>query len=152
MKIDQEINAAFISDQHRAIVNLGYTMHFLKNVQNDFLSSYDLTLAQFNILRILRGAGGFININTVKQRMVEKSPNTTRLMDKLIEKELITRMRSNTDRRAMEVSITQKGLGLLKQTDQDERMSELTELPLTNSEAKALSELLDKIRTRKRNQ
>jgi MarR family 2-MHQ and catechol resistance regulon transcriptional repressor len=151
MEIDKEINAAFTSVQHRAIVNLGYTMHFLKNHQSDFLQSHGLTLAQFNILRILRGAGGFININTVKQRMVEKSPNTTRLMDKLIEKELIIRMRSESDRRAMEVRISAKGLGLLKQTDQDTRMLELTDLPLSDSEANMLNELLDKIRTRKRN-
>jgi MarR family 2-MHQ and catechol resistance regulon transcriptional repressor len=152
MEFDNEIKATFISVQHRAIVNMGYTMHFLRNLQVDFLSSYQLSLAQFNILRILRGAGGFININTVKQRMVEKSPNTTRLMDKLIEKELIIRMRSETDRRAIEVRITGKGLALLEKTDQDIRMSELTQLPLNEKEAKTLNELLDKIRTRKRNQ
>jgi DNA-binding MarR family transcriptional regulator len=151
MEIDKEIQATFISVQHRAIVNMGYTMHFVRNLQVDFLSAYDLTHAQFNILRILRGAGGFININTVKLRMVEKSPNTTRLMDKLIEKELIMRMRSESDRRAMEVSITPKGLELLQQTEHDARMSELTHLPLSDTEAKTLNELLDKIRMRKRN-
>ena len=90
---------------HRAVVNVRYTSNFLAARQNKFMAGFGLSLAQFNILRILRGAKESISVNTVKERMVEKSPNTTRLMDKLIDKGLIDRTRCLEDRRVVYVCI-----------------------------------------------
>lgn len=146
MKIDEELKSNFKSPQQRAIVNIRYTSNFLGNIQNHFMSSYDLSMAQFNILRILRGAKDMINVNTVKERMIEKSPNTTRLMDKLIDKGLIERSRCTEDRRVVYVKISEQGLHLLAEMDKDLDINTLIQANLSDEEANTLSDLLDKVR------
>ncbi|MEN9997913.1 MAG: hypothetical protein RI922_903 [Bacteroidota bacterium] len=146
MKIDEEIKSSFTSPQQRAIVNIRFTSNFLGNIQNQFMSKYDLSMAQFNILRILRGAKDMINVNTVKERMIEKSPNTTRLMDKLIDKGLIERMRCTEDRRVVYVKISEQGLNLLADMDRSLDVNTLIKANLTDDEANTLSDLLDKVR------
>jgi MarR family 2-MHQ and catechol resistance regulon transcriptional repressor len=110
------------------------------------MSKYDLSMAQFNILRILRGAKDMINVNTVKERMIEKSPNTTRLMDKLIDKGLIERTRCTEDRRVVYVKISEQGLNLLADMDKDLDVNTLIKANLSDEEANTLSDLLDKVR------
>lgn len=146
MKIDDAIQSKFNSPQQKAIINIRYTSNFLGNIQTQFMSKFDLSMPQFNILRILRGAKGDINVNTVKDRMIEKSPNTTRLMDKLIDKGLIHRSRCKEDRRVVYVRITENGLKLLGQIDEHVDVSSLTNANLTDEEANTLSDLLDKVR------
>jgi len=87
-----------------------------------------------------------LNVNSVKDRMVEKSPNTTRLMDKLIEKGLIERVRCNEDRRVVYVEITKKGLQLLVEIDIKLDANSIMDLNLTDQESEILSDLLDKVR------
>lgn len=146
MKIDEIIKANFQNPQHKVIVNIRYTSNFLGNIQNNFMMKFDLTMPQFNILRILRGAKGMISVNTVKERMVEKSPNTTRLMDKLIEKGLIERVRCKEDRRVVYVEISQAGLDLLEKIDEEFNSRSLNSIAISDAEAEKLSELLDKVR------
>jgi MarR family 2-MHQ and catechol resistance regulon transcriptional repressor len=146
MEISQEIKSTFKSAQQKAIINIRYTANWMSNLQNSYLSQYDLTMPQFNILRILRGAREVISVNTVKERMIEKSPNTTRLMDKLIEKNFMERVRCEKDRRVVYVNITQKGLDLLQMLDKDFEESILFSSNLTDEESEILSNLLDKIR------
>jgi DNA-binding MarR family transcriptional regulator len=146
MKIEEAIHSKFASPQMKAIVNIRYTSNFLGNFQNSFMAQYDLSMPQFNILRILRGAKGEINVNTVKERMVEKSPNTTRLMDKLIDKGLIERTRCTEDRRVVYAKITQQGLNLLNEIDNHTDVNALIKAELTDEEANLLSDLLDKVR------
>ncbi len=147
MKIDDLLQVKFKSPQQKAVVNLRVTSNYLNNAQNSFVQEYDLSLPQFNILRILRGAKDALNVNTVKDRMLEKSPNTTRLMDKLIEKCLIDRTRCDNDRRVVFVKISKKGLKLLAQIDGKMEGSSLMPKGLTDSEANQLSDLLDKLRS-----
>lgn len=146
MKIEDAIHSKFSSPQLKAIVNIRYTSNFLGHYQNSFMAQYDLSMAQFNILRILRGAKGDINVNTVKERMVEKSPNTTRLMDKLIDKGLIDRTRCTEDRRVVYVKITKQGLDLLSEIDNHMDVNALIRAELSDEEANLLSDLLDKVR------
>jgi DNA-binding MarR family transcriptional regulator len=110
------------------------------------MDRFDLTMPQFNILRILRGAKGPINVNTVKDRMIERSPNTTRLMDKLIDKGLIERIRCEQDRRVVYVNISDLGQELLSQIDETPDFSNLTHPTISDPEATQLSDLLDKLR------
>lgn len=145
--IDDEIKSRFKSEQHRALINLKFTANWLSNLQNNYMTEYDLSMAQFNILRILRGAKEFISVNTVKERMIEKSPNTTRLMDKLLEKELIERIRCEADRRVVYVKISEGGLGLLAKIDETFEDSFFSAKCLSNEEAKQLNYLLDKLRS-----
>ena len=130
MKIEDTIQSKFTSPQRKAIVNIRFTSNFLGNFQSHFMSKFDLTMPQFNILRILRGAKGEINVNTVKERMIEKSPNTTRLMDKLIDKGFIIRSRCKEDRRVVFIKITENGLKLLSEIDKSERLSNWEKRPL----------------------
>jgi DNA-binding MarR family transcriptional regulator len=146
MKIEDIIQTKFQTPQHKAVVNIRYTSNYLGHIQNSFMAEFDLSMPQFNILRILRGAKSSISVNTIKDRMVEKSPNTTRLMDKLIEKGLIERVRCNEDRRVVYVEITDQGLSLLADIDKKFNTNSFTQLNLTNEEAEELSRLLDKVR------
>ena len=117
MKIEEAIQSKIDNPHVRAVVNVRYTSNWMSTKQNKFMSQFSLTMPQFNILRILRGAKEAITVNTVKQRMVEKSPNTTRLMDKLIDKGLIERERCSDDRRVVYVKISGEGLKLLSTID-----------------------------------
>ncbi len=148
MKIDDAIKSKFQSSWHRAVVNVRYTSNFFATRQSKFMAEYGLSIAQFNILRILRGAKQSISVNDVKNRMVEKSPNTTRLMDKLFDKGLINRVRCEHDRRVVFVEITDSGLALLSDIDGEinNERSLMTSSNLTDEEANQLSDLLDKMR------
>ncbi len=149
MKIEEELNQnKFQNIQHKAMVNIRFTSNFISNIQNSFLNSYGLTEPQFNILRILRGAKGELNINTIKERMIEKSPNLTRLMDKLDTKKFIIRSISADDRRVVFAEITEIGLEILTVLDAaiNEKKNILVPDSLTDEEAETLSLLLDKVR------
>jgi len=146
MKIDDVLNSKFASPKMRAVVNVRYTSNYMAAIQNGFMNQFDLTMPQFNILRILRGANETLAVNTVKDRMVEKSPNTTRLMDKLIDKGLITRERCENDRRVVYVKISKEGLKLLTKIDKALDKEQIFKVNLSDKEAQQLSDLLDKLR------
>jgi len=146
MNIEETLGTKFSSPQQMVIINLRYTSNILSNYQNNFLSEYNISIAQFNILRILRGAKVELNVNTVKERMIEKSPNTTRLMDKLLAKEFIARRNCIEDRRVVYVEITSKGLKLLKVLDSKIKDASFTPKNISDEEAELLSNLLDKLR------
>lgn len=146
MKIEERVQANFSSEQQKVIINLRITSNVVAAYQQQFMDRFDLTMPQFNILRILRGAKGPINVNTVKDRMIERSPNTTRLMDKLIEKGLIERIRCEQDRRVVYVNISELGQDLLSQIDCTSEFSNITKPIISDEDAAQLSDLLDKLR------
>jgi MarR family 2-MHQ and catechol resistance regulon transcriptional repressor len=146
MKIDEIIKTNFKTPQQKAIVNLRFTANYFISFQNSFMLEFDLTMPQFNILRILRGSKGSLSVNSVKERMVERSPNLTRIMDKLVSKDLIKRFQCNNDRRTVFIEINEKGLELLQNIDFKMDKTNLFPQNLTNEEAEQLSYLLDKIR------
>ncbi len=146
MNIEEAINTKFISEQQKAIVNIRYTSNWLSGIQNSFMKKYDLTMPQFNVLRILRGAKESINVQKVKDRMVEKSPNLTRLIDKLESKNFLSRSNASNDKRTILVSITAEGLNVLDRIDIDLKNEDFFNLNLSDQEANTLSNLLDKVR------
>ncbi len=146
MKIDEIIKTNFKTPQQKAIVNLRFTANYFINFQNSFMLEFDLTMPQFNILRILRGAKDSLSVNSVKERMVERSPNLTRIMDKLVSKDLIKRFQCKDDRRAVFIEINEKGLELLQKIDFKMDNTNLFPQNLTDDEAEQLSFLLDKMR------
>jgi DNA-binding MarR family transcriptional regulator len=146
MEIGKEIKSSFKTSQQKAIVNIRFTSNWMAQRQNSYMAKFDISMAQFNILRILRGAKDFINVNTIKDRMVEKSPNTTRLMDKLIDKNLIERKRCEEDRRVVYVKISDQGLELLSKIDLDFMDVFDFNDRISSEEAETLSNLLDKLR------
>ena len=88
-EFSKEINSKFPSEQIKALLNIKFTANYLDNIGNAFLKPFNISEQQYNILRILRGAKKAITVKTIKERMVQKSPNSTRLMDKLSDKGLI---------------------------------------------------------------
>ena len=140
----KEINSTFPNERVKALLNIKYTANYLDTLGNTFLKPFNISEQQYNILRILRGAKEHITVNTVKDRMVQKSPNSTRLMDKLCDKGLIERFRCENDRRVVYVKINEHGLALLNEIKMDEFNKCLEKI--SESEAKKLNEILDKLR------
>ena len=142
--ISKDINSNFANNKVKALLNIIYTSNWISSHQNEFFKPYGISPQQFNILRILRGAGEPIKVQTIKERMIERAPNATRLMDKLSDKGLINRLPCPDDRRVVHIQITDFGLLLLKNIDQNFKEDLLENL--TEHEASLLSDLLDKIR------
>jgi MarR family 2-MHQ and catechol resistance regulon transcriptional repressor len=142
--LGKEINSKFPNEKVKAMLNIKFTASWLDQIGNRLLKPHNISEQQYNILRILRGASKEIMVAEVKERMIQKSPNTTRLMDKLCEKKLIERSRCENDRRVVFVKISKKGLDLIEKINLTEFDTYLNRL--TEGEAKMLNELLDKIR------
>ena len=125
-----------------------YTQNVIAEKFNEVLKPYDLSSEQYNVLRILRGQkGNPANMCVIQERMIAKNSNTTRLIDKLLLKNLVTREVCPDNRRKIEVLITPKGLELLNELDP--KVIEHEQLFATNlntSELLQLNTLLEKYR------
>ncbi|MCF1191589.1 MarR family transcriptional regulator [Mangrovimonas sp. AS39] len=142
--ISKDVNSKF-KDQHtKALINILYTAGWITAKQNTFFGTFGLSPQQYNILRILKGAKGPLRAQVVKERMIERSPNATRLMDKLCAKGLVERFDCKEDRRVVHVVITNKGLELLDEISDDFNDEWLKNI--SEEEATQLSDLLDKLR------
>ncbi|QQL50780.1 MarR family winged helix-turn-helix transcriptional regulator [Mucilaginibacter ginkgonis] len=147
MKIDDEIKGKFEDNHHRAVVNLNYTYGWINNKLRGQFEKYNLTTQQFNVLRILRGQlPNAATVNLLKERMVDKMSDASRIVDRLIQKGLVSRCTNNKDRRAVDVHITDQGLELLSQMDIEVKTKDWLSDHLTDDEAEQLSSLLDKLR------
>ena len=142
--ISKDIQSTFPSNKVKALINIKYTANWIDSHQNTFFKQYGLSPQQFNILRILKGAGKPLKVQTINERMIERAPNATRLMDKLCAKYLIERLACPDDRRVVHIVIKKEGLDLLNDIAQGVKVDILKNL--TEEEAVTLSELLDKIR------
>ncbi|WP_136481177.1 MarR family winged helix-turn-helix transcriptional regulator [Cognatitamlana onchidii] len=142
--ISKDINSKFANNKIKALLNIIYTANWISSIQNEFFKPFGISPQQFNILRILRGGGKPLKVQTIKERMIERAPNATRLMDKLCDKGLINRLPCPEDRRVVHIEITASGLQLLKDIDANYKNDLLDKL--TDKEAEILSDLLDKIR------
>ncbi|KGD67561.1 MarR family winged helix-turn-helix transcriptional regulator [Flavobacterium aquatile] len=119
MRIEEIIKSnVTLSDSKKIILNVMYTHNVIGDKFSEILKPHDLSSEQYNVLRILRGQKGFpANMCVIQERMIAKNSNTTRLIDKLLLKDLVTREVCPDNRRKIEVQITQKGLDLLKYLD-----------------------------------
>ena len=119
MKIEDIIKTtAILNNSNRIILNVMYTENVINEKFNEVLKPYELSGEQYNVLRILRGQkGNPANMSVIQERMIAKTSNTTRLVDKLLLKELVTRKVCPENRRKIEVLITQKGLDVLHELD-----------------------------------
>jgi DNA-binding MarR family transcriptional regulator len=142
--ISKDINSKFPNNKVKALLNIIYTANWINSHQNSFFKPFGISPQQFNILRILRGAKGPLKVQTIKERMLERAPNATRLMDKLCAKELIERIACPGDRRVVHINITRQGMDLLEDISKQMKVDYIENL--TEKEAGILSDLLDKIR------
>ena len=150
MKIEDIIKTKnSIAIEKKTLLNVMYSQNVISEKFNEVLKPFDLSAEQFNVLRILRGQDGkSVNMNMIQERMIAKTSNTTRLVDKLLLKELVTREICSENRRKMDITITNKGLDLLKDLDSLVINHEKSFAKnLTASELITLNELLEKFRT-----
>ena len=147
MKIEEAIKQQkFKSGHQKAVINLIYTTSWLLGRQQDFFKPFKITSQQFNILRILKGQHpASISGTEIKSRMLDKNSDVSRLLDRLVSKDLISKRTCPNDKRATDVSITPAGLELLKTLDKYQSQIDKV-LSLTEEEAIQLSHLLDKSR------
>lgn len=149
MRIEDAIKqkTPFKSERHKAVVNLIYTNNWLINQQKAFFKAHDITLQQYNVLRILRGQfPDPISTSEIRERMLDKMSDVSRIVDRLVKKELVSRRICESDKRLVDVVINQNGLHLLAEIDDINIETELLIASLSEDEARQLNCLLDKMR------
>ena len=149
MRIEDEIQQKkFKSEYQKAHINILFTAAWLNQQNQQILKPLGISSQQFNILRILRGMHPQpASIKLLTERMIDKMSNASRLVDKLLAKDLVQRSESGADRRRVDVLITDKGLQLLEKASiavEDSLQQEMA--MLSEEEAARLNELLDQLR------
>src|SRR5664279_3558894 len=148
MTLEQDINQQiFRSEYQKAAINLIYTFNWANEKLSRQFEPFDITQQQFNILRILRGAGQPLSTLQIRQRMLDKMSDTSRIVDRLVKKGMVKKSVCREDRRLVDVLLTDKGKKLLQSMDgMNEEMDSIFKY-LSDEEAQHLNVLLDKIRT-----
>jgi DNA-binding MarR family transcriptional regulator len=149
MGIEKDISQSkFRNVYQKATINLIYTFNWMNERIKSMLDQYDITPQQFNILRILRGAGKPISTLQIRQRMLDKMSDTSRIVDRLIKKGLVKKVVCEGDRRLVDVTISEGGLELLDRIDAHQDDMDSVFKNLNEDQAITLNNLLDKIRSK----
>lgn len=147
MGLEQDINQTnFRNEYQKAAINLIYTYNWMNERMKGIFEKEDITPQQFNILRILRGAGKPLSTLQIRQRMLDKMSDTSRIVDRLVAKELVQKETCINDKRLVDVSITGAGKKLLEKIDHYNEDMDAIFNNLSEAEAKSLNHIFDKIR------
>lgn len=148
MNIEKAIKTdKFRNEYHKLAVNIIYTSYQINDHHLKIFKKYGITQQQFNILRILRGQYPKpATISLLKERMLDKMSDTSRLVERLKVKALVERNECPEDRRLVDVLITKKGINLLKELDEESLKMDKFMKNITPAEAKQINDLLDKLR------
>ena len=148
MKLEKEIRTKNIPDERvKAVLEILFTASYINHKHSLHLKPFNMSPQQYNIMRILRGAyPGELSMNQIVNRMLEKSPHSTRMIDKLCANGYAERRRSNSDRRKIYVKISDHGLKIMKELDAIHPEFMQFTHNLTTDEANLLSDLLEKLR------
>ena len=148
MRIEEEIQQKEFRNEYQKIsINLVYTANWLTDKQRKFFDRYDITTKQYNVLRILKGQyPERISTSEIRERMLDKSSDTSRIVDRLTAQNLVTKQACPSDKRLVDVGISEKGLKLLEIIDANIQGLDHLISTITLVEAKDLNILLDKIR------
>ena len=147
MGIEKDINQRkFKSEYQKAIINLIYTYNWTTEKLKHIFDKEGITGQQFNILRILRGSDKPLSTLQIRERMLDKMSDTSRIVDRLVLKELVKKNTCEKDKRLVDVTISDKGKKLLHKMDAFEPEIEAIIKSLTEEEAATFNNLLDKIR------
>jgi MarR family transcriptional regulator, 2-MHQ and catechol-resistance regulon repressor len=149
MGIEQDIHQnTFRSTGQKAMINLLYTYGWVLERIKGFVAKGDITHQQYNILRILRGSAPEpLSTLQIRERMLDRMSDTSRIVDRLVAKGLVQKVTCTKDKRLVDVTITEKGLKLLKMLDEEVQEMDGIMNRLTDEEAAQLSYLLDKLRS-----
>ena len=147
MGIEQDIQQPnFRNEFQKMGINLLFTANWLNEQIGKLLSDEGVTQQQYNILRILRGSATPLSTLKIRERMLDKMSDTSRIVDRLIAKELVLKNTCEKDKRLVDITLSPKGLDLVDQLDQfNDRIDALLK-GINESEAKTMNQILDKIR------
>jgi DNA-binding MarR family transcriptional regulator len=149
MSLETDIQQTkFRNEYQKTVINIIYTYNWVTEQSKKFFEKEDITPQQFNILRILRGAGKPLSTLQIRQRMLDKMSDTSRIVDRLLKKGLVKKVICKTDRRLVDVSISESGSQLLEKLDQYSDEMEAIISNLSQEEAATLNGLLDKLRAK----
>jgi len=150
MTIEEELKGRFRNDYHKGLINLTYTAKQLSYEFFQSLKMHDITEQQYNVLRILRGfrSEAPLCIGYIKERMLDKDSDVSRIVDRLYEKGMVSRIENPSDRRQKTIEITDQGLSLLDSLYECELKADTLLNNLTEDEVKEFNRILDKIRNK----
>ena len=151
MKIEKAIKQSkFESSQQKAVINIMYTANWLRDQQSELFKKHDILPQHYNVLRIIKGKHPeAVSPGDIKEVMLDKGNDVTRLVDKLVKNELVKRDLCENNRRKIDIHITEKGLKFLKELNEPmKKQTSAIKKCLSNKEAEQLSVLLDKLRSR----
>lgn len=149
MRLEEEIQQekGFASERHKAVVNIMFTDSWIRNMLNELLKPHKLTNQQYNVLRILRGSSPKpLSTSCIRGRMLDKMSDASRIVDRLVQKGLVSRKTCSTDKRLVDVFITKDGLKLLETIDVQMEDFNRNLITITEEEAETLNTILDKLR------
>jgi len=148
VKLEQAIQTSkFKNEQHKATINILYTTYWLKTHVSSCMKQYDITMEQFNVLRILRGMHPEkMCVKNIGSRMIEKSSNVPRIIDRLEAKKMVERVTSAEDKRESLISLTEKGIINLDLASKTLEEINARIIGITEEEAVVMNNLLDKMR------
>lgn len=147
LQLEIQQRQPFRSRAHEAVVGLLRTTDVLRRYFEKKLAPYGITMQQYNVLRILRGQHpGHASVNLIRDRMLDKMSDASRIVERLRLKQLVSRKGAEKDKRAVEVTITETGLQLLREMEKPVEEFEALLKNLTDDETRQLNTLLDKIR------
>jgi DNA-binding MarR family transcriptional regulator len=148
MSLEKDINQKkFRNEYQKSVINLIYTYNWMNEKTKMILDRCDITSQQFNILRILRGAGEPLSTLQIRQRMLDKMSDSSRIVDRMVKKGLVKKVVCKSDKRLVDITITDKGTSMLQELDQYEHEMDGILKNLSQAEAETLNALLDKIRS-----
>ena len=148
MSLEKDIfQPKFRNDYQKGVINFIFTYNWMNEKMKMIFDRENITGQQFNILRILRGAGKPISTLQIRQRMLDKMSDTSRIVDRLVLKGLVKKNTCTNDKRLVDVSITDKGRKLLEKLDLFEAEMDAVLGTLSTEEVNMLNSLLDKIRS-----
>lgn len=148
MKIEEEIKQKkFRNEFIKAEINLGFTSSWLTGKRTELLKPFEISIQQFNLLRILKGQYPKPSpLKLITDRMIDKMSNTSRLVEKLRQKQLVKREVCPTNRRQVDIYITEKGVDLIDEASKVIEGNITSQATISESEAKELNRILDKMR------
>ena len=147
MGIEKDIQQTnFRNEFQKMSINIIYTANWLNEKMGQILATEDITQQQYNILRILRGSECPLSTLKIRERMLDKMSDTSRIVDRLIVKELVEKTACIKDKRLVDITISKKGLQLLEKLDSLNEHIDSILKGVSEKEAQAMNQILDKLR------
>ena len=147
MGIEKDIQQTnFRNEFQKMGINIIYTANWLNEKMGQILATEDITQQQYNILRILRGSDAPLSTLKIRERMLDKKSDTSRIVDRLIVKGLVEKFACVKDKRLVDITVTKKGLQLLEKLDALNEPIDSILKGVSEKEAHTMNQILDKLR------